>query len=54
MRQLEACDQRVTTGMSERVSGTITRVKGTTWNAQRYQITAAKQGQAAKQGSVEG
>lgn len=54
VRQLDACDQRVTAGMPERVNSTISRVKGTTWNAQRYQITAAGEGHAAKQGSLGG
>lgn len=39
--------------MSERASNTISRVKGTTWNAQRYQITAVGEGQAAKRGLLE-
>lgn len=52
MRQLDICDHRTMAAMSLRVSGTISRVKGTTWNAQRYQITAVGEGQAAKQGLV--
>lgn len=48
--QLEICDQRVTTGMSERVSS---RVKGTTWYAQRYQITVVGEGQATKKAQLE-
>ena len=53
MRQLDIRDQRVTAGMSG-VSSTISRVKGTTLNAQRYQMTAVGEGKAAKQGSVRG
>lgn len=45
---------RATAGMFERVSSTISRVKGTTWNARRYQITALGEGHGAKQGSVGG
>lgn len=41
VKQLDACDQRLVVGMPERVSSTISRVEGTTWNARRYQITAA-------------
>lgn len=54
VKQLDACDQSLMAGMPERVSSTISRVEGTTWNAQRYQITAVGEGQAAKQGSVGG
>lgn len=53
VEQLYSCDQRLMARMSERVSSTISRVKGTTWNAQRYQITAVGEGRAAKQGSLE-
>lgn len=53
VRQLEICDQRVTIGMSERVSNTISRVKGTTWYAQRYQIAAVGEGQGAKKAQLE-
>lgn len=48
MKQLDACHQRLTAGMPERVSSTISRVEGTTWNAQRYQTTAVEEGQVAK------
>lgn len=50
--QLEVCDQRVKAEMSERVSRTISRVKGTTYMLK--DILAMGEGQAATHGSVRG
>lgn len=53
VKQLEICDQRVTAGMSKRVSSTISRVKGTTWYAQRYQVTLVGEKRATKKAQLE-
>lgn len=48
----QTCERRVTAGISEKFSSSIGRLKCTSWNAERYQITAVGEGRAAKQGSL--